>query len=100
MPELGVVFDLDDTLYLERDYVKSGFRAVAETAVQGSGVGAAEAFDFLWDGFLEGSRGSSFDALLERYPELAQNVEVVALVKRYREHAPRTSAIYRESSRF
>lgn len=25
----GVVFDLDDTLYLERDYVYSGFRAVA-----------------------------------------------------------------------
>ena len=23
-----VVFDLDDTLYLERDYVRSGFRAV------------------------------------------------------------------------
>jgi len=26
----GVIFDLDDTLYLEADYVRSGFRAVAE----------------------------------------------------------------------
>jgi putative hydrolase of the HAD superfamily len=26
----AVIFDLDDTLYLERDYVQSGFRAVAE----------------------------------------------------------------------
>ena len=27
-----VVFDMDDTLYLEREYVRSGFRAVASTA--------------------------------------------------------------------
>ena len=87
LAKLGVVFDLDDTLYLERDYVKSGFRAVAETAVKGTKVGADNAFTFLWNGFLEGSRGSSFDALLERYPEV-QNVDVAALVKRYREHAP------------
>ena len=26
----AVVFDLDDTLYLERYYVRSGYRAVAE----------------------------------------------------------------------
>ncbi len=88
MPELGVVFDLDDTLYLERDYVKSGFRAVAETAVKDTEVSADDAFAFLWQDFLSGSRGSSFNALLERYPELTQNVEVTALVKRYREHAP------------
>ena len=25
-----VIFDLDDTLYSEKDYVRSGFRAVAE----------------------------------------------------------------------
>ena len=90
-PALGVVFDLDDTLYLERDYVKSGFRAVAETAVQGTEVSAEDAFAFLWDEFLAGSRGSSFDALLERYPEVSQKVDVAALVKRYREHLPEIS---------
>lgn len=84
--KLGVVLDLDDTLYLERDYVKSGFRAVAETAVKGTSVSAGEAFSFLWNGFLEGSRGSSFDALLKRYPELQS--DVATLVKRYREHLP------------
>ena len=26
----GFVFDLDDTLYLERDYVRSGFCAIAQ----------------------------------------------------------------------
>lgn len=88
MPELGVVFDLDDTLYLERDYVKSGFRAVAETAVKGTNVSADDAFASLWNEFTAGVRGSSFDALLELYPELAQNIDVTVLVKRYREHAP------------
>lgn len=88
LSELGVVFDLDDTLYLERDYVKSGFRAVAETAVKGTRVSADEVFAFLWNEFTAGVRGSSFDALLGRYPELAQNVELPTLVKRYREHTP------------
>ncbi len=87
-PELGVVFDLDDTLYLERDYVRSGFRAVAETAAQGTSVCSEEAFSFLWNEFTAGVRGSSFDALLTRYPELAQQVDVPALVRCYREHAP------------
>ncbi len=30
MPLTVAVFDLDDTLVLERDYVRSGFRAVGE----------------------------------------------------------------------
>lgn len=29
-PVRGVIFDLDDTLYSEKDYVKSGFKAVSE----------------------------------------------------------------------
>jgi len=89
LPKLGVVFDLDDTLYLERDYVKSGFRAVAETAVKGTRVSADEVFAFLWNEFTAGVRGSSFDALLERYPEI--QVDVPTLVKRYREHVPNIS---------
>ena len=87
-PKLGVVFDLDDTLYLERDYVKSGFRAVAKTAVENTSVSADEAFNFLWDEFTAGVRGSSFNALLTRYSELSQQLDVPALVRRYREHVP------------
>ena len=86
--KLGVVFDLDDTLYLERDYVKSGFRAVAKTAVKDTEVSADDAFAFLWGEFTAGVRGSSFDALLVHYPELAQHTDVPALVSCYREHKP------------
>ncbi len=86
--KLGIAFDLDDTLYLERDYVRSGFRAVAEDAVAGTSVPADEASKFLWDGFLAGVRGSSFNDLLARYPEVAAQRSVPDLVRVYREHPP------------
>ena len=85
---LGVVFDLDDTLYLERDYVRSGFRAVAEDAARGTDILADDAFAFLWSAFLAGVRGSSFNDLLTRYPEMASQGGVPDLVRVYREHAP------------
>lgn len=88
MKPLGVAFDLDDTLYLEHDYVRSGFRAVAEDAVRGTSVLADEAFAFLWNGFLAGVRGSSFNDLLARYPEVAAQRDVPDLVQVYREHRP------------
>ena len=31
----GIVFDLDDTLYLERDYVRSGFSFIADLMAKG-----------------------------------------------------------------
>lgn len=87
-PTLGVAFDLDDTLYFERDYVKSGFEAVAEYAAAGTSVAAADAFGFLWGEFLAGVRGTTFDDLLARYPEVAARRSVADLVAHYREHAP------------
>jgi len=82
--EAGVVFDLDDTLYLERDYVRSGFLAVAEAVAPGF---AEDAFRFMWGLFTSGVRGVVFNKLLERYPELCVH-SVSELVTLYREHAP------------
>lgn len=87
-PALGVAFDLDDTLYLERDYVRSGFRAVAEYAVQDTDVLTEDAFIFLWHDFLAGVRGSAFNDLLTRFPKVAERRGVRELVQCYREHAP------------
>ncbi len=86
--KFGVAFDLDDTLYLERDYVASGFRAVAVLVATHTTVVADEVFAFLWDGFLEGVRGSSFDDLLTRFPEAAGRYTVPDLVSCYRDHRP------------
>jgi putative hydrolase of the HAD superfamily len=84
----GLVLDLDDTLYLERDYVRSGFSQIA-SHLDGYGVVAAtEVFDFLWSGFENGERGRAFDALFRRWPGLADHETVQSLVERYRGHSP------------
>ena len=43
----GIVFDLDDTLYPERDYVLSGFKAVASWAEARLGVPSLGGFSGL-----------------------------------------------------
>ena len=87
MSQVGIVFDMDDTLYFERDYVRSGFQAVA-AAVASSSVPQQDAFNLMWDLFEEGARGTTFNDLLARYPELSERYAVTDLVKLYREHTP------------
>lgn len=83
----AMVLDLDDTIYLEREYVQSGFRAVAEY-IEEAGVGTADThFDSLWRHFLAGGRGDAFDRLVEQF-EIAGGARVETLVSLYREHVP------------
>lgn len=44
----GVIFDLDDTLYSEKEYVRSGYKKIAEY------LGKKDAADKLWDYFEAG----------------------------------------------
>ena len=76
----GVVFDLDDTLYSEKQYVLSGFQAVAEY------LGSPEYTKKLWGYFEAGKR--AFDALLA---EIGRRDEIEKCLKVYREHSPRIS---------
>lgn len=57
----GIVFDLDDTLYLERDYVRSGFDALCQSIIEFEGEE-----DTLWQSFLQGSKKSIDDSLEKR----------------------------------
>ena len=82
-----VVFDLDDTLYLERTYVQSGFREVA-SKVASAGVSPEKVYAYLWRRFGRGIRRNSFDSLLQRWPEIASSFGVADLVDVYRNHAP------------
>ena len=53
----AVVFDLDDTLYAERDYVRGGYQAVAEHLR--SHLGCTEVLeDWLWRRFISGLRNT------------------------------------------
>lgn len=47
----GVIFDLDDTLYSEKDYVKSGYKAIAEQFPE-----IEDAERKLWNAFLNGEK--------------------------------------------
>ena len=85
----AVVFDLDDTLYLERDYVASGFREVAEYLSTRSSFDENEIFRWLWDQFMSGTRRNTFDLLLQQFPPLSKIATVPDLITRYRTHTPR-----------
>jgi putative hydrolase of the HAD superfamily len=82
----SVIFDIDDTLYLEASYVQSGFRAVGTLLEQRFGLtgfeqGAATLF-------AEGVRGEVFDRCLERLGVLPGPELVRELVSCYRGHDP------------
>ena len=81
-----VVFDIDDTLYLERDYVLSGFQAVGRwVQAEYKELGFAET---AWELFLKGHRGNTFDIALGMLG-LPDTTEVVStMVGVYREHRP------------
>ena len=85
--EAGIVFDLDDTLIRERDYVASGFRAVAQVLAERetAGVAADDLYRWLWRQFESGQRGSTFDALRECFQ---LETDVATMVDIYRQHKP------------
>lgn len=87
MTTRGLLIDLDDTLYDERTYVRSGFRVVAaEVARRFPHVPADRFFDAMIGELDAHGRGKVFDRALER-AELSTHL-VPELVQLYREHIP------------
>jgi putative hydrolase of the HAD superfamily len=83
----AIVFDLDDTLYPERTYVLSGFRAVAAWVEEHLSIPQHQSFAELRRLFDEGIWGNTFDCWLESYG-LEPNRWVAQMVRVYREHNP------------
>jgi putative hydrolase of the HAD superfamily len=81
-----VVFDIDDTVYLERDYVYSGFRAVGHWAGERLGVEGFEAACSKL--FASGVRGTIFDDALRGLGVEPKPDVIVALREVYRAHDP------------
>lgn len=75
-----VILDIDDTLYLERDYVKSGFYAV------GKALQMPEFGQKCWSLFHAGVRGNTFDLAKADFPQISSPTS--ELVRIYREHKP------------
>lgn len=76
-PIKGVIFDLDDTLYSERQYVRSGFKAVGEY------LGMEDAEERLWSYFEQGK--PAIDCFLE---DIGQRGERDICLEIYRSHKP------------
>jgi len=84
----AVVFDLDDTLYAERDYVLSGYGAVAEHLSDNS-ARSGQMRQWLWDRFLSGQSAGAFDALNGNFSLGLGRRQIAELVEVYRNHCPR-----------
>ena len=83
----AIVFDLDDTLYPEVQFVQSGYRAVAERFADRLGPPEATLADLLAI-FDSPDRSRAFNALLE-HRSLPDDAELIkAMVATYRTHAP------------
>lgn len=76
-----IVFDLDDTLYDEIDFVKSGFAAVADYI----GENRELHFSWMWETFLKNGSGTIFNQLLETF-EIHSTLQ--ELIDVYRYHTP------------
>ena len=81
-----LVLDLDDTLVLERDYVRSGFRAVGAWVKDRFGLSSFE--HFAWNEFAQGRRSEVFDRVMREAGIACERKVIEEMVKVYRDHKP------------
>jgi len=84
-----LVFDLDDTLFPEHEFVLSGFQSVSnwlETKYCLSGF-----FDVAWHFFMEGKRNNVFNLTLEKLRFDYELSLIQELLHIYRQHPPKIS---------
>ncbi len=83
-----IVFDMDDTLYDEMCYCKSGFKAVSEHLSKTQGLPASSIYDALWEQFEAKNQGGVFNAALEKLGIAFDSDFIQSLVQIYRNHNP------------
>ena len=86
MPKTHLIFDLDDTLYPERDYAIGGFRAAAQWA--NTALGAHVSVDRMLALLDSGQLGKLFPATLgEAKPDHSAD-DLKAFIRAYGQHTP------------
>jgi putative hydrolase of the HAD superfamily len=84
-----VIFDLDDTLYDEIDFCRSGFRAAAQHVARLSDAPSADdVFAAFWKSFITGDCGSTFNLGLAALGIPYDDHLIGTLVEIYRTHLP------------
>ncbi len=92
MTTTALAFDLDDTLFLERDYVRSAFQSV-DVYLRDFIRDDFPWFDMLWADFLDGVRGNAFDRVLEQAGIQPTPDLIRTLIRVYREHRPKIAPL-------
>ena len=77
---------MDDTLFLERDYVKSGFTSVSNWI--STEFNKHNFFEISWSLFCQGERGNIFNRTLEMLNISARQSVIEKCVEIYRNHFP------------
>lgn len=83
----AIIFDLDDTLYDETQFVKGGFKAVSSYISKNSNVEQKVVYQMLLDVLKEHGRGRTFDIVLKKLG-LYNKKFILKLVEIYRTHKP------------
>jgi putative hydrolase of the HAD superfamily len=84
-----IVFDLDDTLFSEQDFVASGFKAVGEWLEKKHGI--VGFFHEAYDVFKKGKRGNIFNLALENMGVCYREDMIHEMLLIYRDHFPAIS---------
>ena len=82
----ALVFDLDDTLYPEKDFVLSGYSAVARFLADSHRCNFNTAFSHMAETYAMRGKDQVFPSVLENLPNLT--LTVADLVEVYRAHNP------------
>lgn len=86
----AVVFDLDDTLISEYEYIQSGFRVVADLLSKKYQLSPEDAFSTLMNLFQENPK-NVFNRMLEFYQIKYTMEDIKELIFLYRNHLPNIS---------
>ena len=81
-----VVFDLDDTLYKEIDFLKSAYRQIAHLVSNGD-KREDEVYQVMLDTYLHG--GNAFETVIRKYE--VESLDVPSMLAIYRNHQPNIS---------
>jgi len=83
----AIIFDLDDTLYNEIDFVKSGYKVISKKISQDYKLNELLIYKKLIDLFNKSSK-NVFNRLLDKLNIEYSNEYIVELITLYREHYP------------
>ena len=85
----AILFDLDDTLYEEKLFVKSGFKEVAKVINNKFNIDEKIFYKILIDIFNKGTRGNIFNLALKRVNITYEEDIIRSMVNVYRMHKPK-----------